>query len=133
MKPASRTVLAAALALFACGCSTTERTTESFYDTSGRITKTIRTERDVSDFSAFLASSENSATTLSASLDKFSIGYNGWGLNWFSITGVRVKSPVKADGCSGAEALGETANIVSATKATLKTDFVSVNGAKDAQ
>lgn len=117
--------ISAACLLSACGSVSETKTTE--YDENGNIVRVVETKSDASDFSAFMASSDGAATTLSADVSKFNLGWNGYGLNWLSVSGVRVKAPVKQNGTDSASALAQTAVVVKATKTSIQTDSLGVN------
>lgn len=117
---------AAALALAGCGSVETIKTTE--YDASGNIAKVTETSRDVSDFSAYIAGGEDNATVLAGDITRFNFGYSGWGINWLSVSGSRVKAPVNKKS-NAAEALEKTAGVVSATKTSVRTGDISINAA----
>ena len=74
-----------------------------------------------------MASSDGSATALSADVSKFNLGWNGYGLNWLSVSGVRVKAPVKVNGSDSAAALEKTANVIKSTKTSIQSDGLGVN------
>ncbi len=106
--------------LTGCGTTTTTKTTE--YDIKGNITKVTEVSADTSDFSAYMSSGDGCATTLSADVSRFNIGWNGYGVNWFSVSGVRVKAP---SGTS--EELSKSADVIKAGKTTFKTGDIGLN------
>ncbi len=106
--------------LTGCGTVTTTKTTE--YDTAGNITKVTEVSADTSDFSSYMSSSDGCATTLSADVSRFNIGWNGYGVNWFSVSGVRVKAPTGTS-----EELSKSADIIKAGKTTFQTADVGLN------
>lgn len=114
-----------ALGLFVAGCSTTTKTTVNEYCNDGTITKSTETITDTSDFASYMASGDGCATTLSADVSKFSIGWNGYGINWFSVSGVRVKAPKDT-----AKELDSTAGVIKATKVSVQTDDFGINTEK---
>lgn len=118
-------LITAVFGLTACGSITTTKTTE--YDASGNIVKITETSSDSSDFAAYMASGEGNATDLRGDISKFSLGWNGYGLNWLSISGGRTKAPVKPDGSNSAEALEKMAGVIKANKTNLEAGEVSVN------
>lgn len=123
-------LITAVLGLTACGSITTTKTTE--YAASGNIVKITETSSDSSDFAAYMASGEGNATDLRGDISKFSLGWNGYGLNWLSISGGRTKAPVKADGADSAAVLEKMATVIKANKTSVEAGEVSVNsgGAK---
>ena len=126
MKPVFKFLLITALlGLTACGSVTTTKTTE--YDASGNIVKITETSSDSSDFAAYMASGEGNATYLYGDISKFNLGWNGYGLNWLSISGGRTKAPVKADGADSAAVLEKMATVIKANKTNLEAGDVSVN------
>lgn len=118
-------LITALLGLTACGSVTTTKTTE--YDASGNIIKITETSSDSSDFAAYMASGEGNATDLRGDITKFNLGWNGYGLNWLSVSGGRTKAPVKPDGSTSAEALEKMAGVIKANKTNLEAGEVSVN------
>lgn len=118
-------LITAVLGLTACGSITTTKTTE--YDASGNIVKITETTSDSSDFAAYMASGEGNATYLYGDISKFNLGWNGYGLNWLSISGGRTKAPVKADGADSAAVLEKMANVIKANKTSVEAGEVSVN------
>ena len=118
-------LITAVLGLAACGSITTTKTTE--YDASGNIVKITETSSDSSDFAAYIASGEGNATYLYGDISKFNLGWNGYGLNWLSISGGRTKAPVKPDGSTSAEALEKMAGVIKANKTSVEAGEVSVN------
>ena len=111
-----------------CSCGTATRTKTTEYNADGTVSKIVETTSDASDFAALVASADGAATTLSADVSKFSLGWNGYGLNWLSVSGVRVKAPVKNSSDSAA-ALEKTAQVISSTKTTITADGLGVNTA----
>ena len=120
------TAILIAAALFFTACGTVSTTTTTKYDANGTVTEVTVTESDASDFAAYMMSGDGCATVLSADVSKFNIGYSGWGLSWFFVSGTRTKAPVNTDSNS-ADVLEKTADIISATKTSLVTDQFSVN------
>lgn len=118
-------------AAFLLGCSSVTKTETTEYGANGEIVKVVKTKSDTSDFSAFIASGDGSATALSADVSKFNLGWNGYGLNWLSVSGVRVKAPVKVNGSDSASALAETANVIKSTKTSIQSDGLGVNADAD--
>ena len=118
-------LITALLGLTACGSVTTTKTTE--YDASGNIVKITETSSDSSDFAAYIASGEGNATYLYGDVSKFNLGWNGYGLNWLSISGGRTKAPVKPDGADSAAVLEKMATVIKANKTNLDAGEVSVN------
>ena len=118
-------LITAVLGLTACGSVTTTKTTE--YDASGNIVKITETSSDSSDFAAYMASGEGNATYLYGDVSKFNLGWNGYGLNWLSISGGRTKAPVKPDGADSAAVLEKMATVIKANKTNLDAGEVSVN------
>ena len=112
---------------FLLGCSSVTETETTEYGANGAIVKVVKTKSDTSDVSAFIASGDGSATALSADVSKFNLGWNGYGLNWLSVSGVRVKAPVKVNGSDSAAALAETANVIKSTKTSIQSDGLGVN------
>lgn len=115
-------------ALAIAGCGTTTSTTTTSYDAEGKVIQTVEVQSDVSDFTAYMQSGDGCATTLSADVSKFNIGWNGYGINWFSVSGVRVKAPKGT-----ANELDSTAGVISATKASIQTDDFGINTDKAAE
>lgn len=126
MKHILNIILISIASSIVCGCGTTATTTVTEYNSDGNVVKITETVSDVSDFSCLVASSEGNATTLSADVTKFNLGWNGYGLNWLSVSGIRVKAPVK-NGSNSADALEKTANIIQSKKTTLETGDFKVN------
>lgn len=114
-------------AAFLLGCSSVTETETTEYGANGEIVRIVKTKSDTSDFSSFIASGDGSATALSADVSKFNLGWNGYGLNWLSVSGVRVKAPVKVNGSDSASALAETANVIKSTKTSIQSDGLGVN------
>lgn len=115
----------ASLLMFGCGSTTTTKTTE--YDAQGNVIKVVEVSTDASDFTAYINSGEGNVTDLRGDISKFSLGWNGYGLNWFSVSGGRTKAPVNEDSNS-AEALEKMAQVVKANKTTLQAgEDVKVN------
>lgn len=115
----------ASLLMFGCGSTTTTKTTE--YDAQGNVIKVVEVSTDTSDFTAYINSGEGNATDLRGDISKFSLGWNGYGLNWFSVSGGRTKAPVNQNSNS-AEALEKIAEVVKANKTTLQAgEDVKVN------
>ncbi len=109
-------------------CGSVQTTTTTRYDATGAVMEKTVVESDSSDFAALVASSDGNATTLSADITKFGIGYSGWGINFLSVSGMRVKAPVNTRSNS-AEALDKTALILEAKKTTIQTGNIGVNTA----
>lgn len=65
-------------------------------------------------------------------ISKFSLGWNGYGLNWLSISGGRTKAPVNDDSNS-AEALEKMAQVIKANKTVVDAGDVSVNKSTSSQ
>lgn len=118
-------LITAVLGLTACGSITTTKTTE--YDASGNIIKVTETTSDASDFASYIASGAGNATDLRGDISKFTLGWNGYGLSWLSISGGRTKAPVKPDGSTSAEALEKMAGVIKANKTNLEAGELSVN------
>lgn len=105
--------------LLMVGCGTTNTTKTTFYNADGTINRIIEETAENSDFSTFIASGNGNATDLRGDITKFSIGWNGYGLNWLSIAGGRTKAPVN-DKSNSAEALSKIAEVIKANKTTLQ-------------
>lgn len=116
-------LITAVLGLTACGSITTTKTTE--YDASGNIVKITETSSDSSDFAAYMASGEGNATYLYGDISKFSLGWNGYGLNWLSVSGGRVKAPAKE--AESNLVLEKMASVVQSNKTQIEAGDVSVN------
>lgn len=116
-------LITAVLGLTACGSVTTTKTTE--YDASGNIVKITETSSDSSDFAAYMASGEGNATYLHGDISKFSLGWNGYGLNWLSVSGGRAKAPAKE--AESNLVLEKMATVIKANKTNLDAGEVSVN------
>ena len=84
-------IIASLTTLLLVACGTTTKVIE--YDANGNIIKT--TESDSSDFASYIASSTGNATFLYGDVSKINLGWNGYGLNWLSISGGRLKAPAK--------------------------------------
>jgi hypothetical protein len=118
-------ILITSLLMFGCGSTTTTKTTD--YDAQGNVIRVTEVSTDASDFATYIASGEGNATDLRGDISKFSLGWNGYGLNWLSISGGRTKAPVNDDSNS-AEALEKMAQVVKANKTTLQAgEDVKVN------
>lgn len=115
----------AGLVLAGCGTTTTTKVTE--YDSAGNVVKVTETVSDNSDFANYFATGDGNATDLRGDISKFNLGWNGYGLNWLSISGGRTKAPVKTDACSSAEALEQMAKVISANKTEVKLGDLNVN------
>lgn len=115
-------ILAILTACLLCACSSTSETKTTEYDANGNVVRVVESKSDASDFSAFIASGDGAATTLSADVSKFSLGWNGYGLNWLSVSGVRVKAPKDT-----ADELTQTAGVIKATKTSIQTGDMGVN------
>jgi hypothetical protein len=105
--------------LLLVGCGTTNTTKTTFYNADGTINRIVEETAENSDFSTFIASGNGNATDLRGDITKFSIGWNGYGLNWLSISGGRTKAPVN-DKSNSAEALSQIAEVIKANKTTLQ-------------
>lgn len=105
--------------LLLVGCGTTSTTKTTFYNADGTINRIVEETAENSDFSTFIASGNGNATDLRGDITKFSIGWNGYGLNWLSISGGRTKAPVN-DKSNSAEALSQIAEVIKANKTTLQ-------------
>lgn len=116
-------LITAVLGLTACGSITTTKTTE--YGTSGNIVKITETSSDSSDFAAYIASGAGNATYLYGDISKFNLGWNGYGLNWLSVSGGRAKAPAKE--AESNLVLEKMASVVQSNKTTIKTDGLNVN------
>lgn len=116
-------LITAVLGLAGCGSITTTKTTE--YDASGNIIKITETSSDSSDFAAYMASGEGNATYLYGDISRFNLGWNGYGLNWLSVSGGRVKAPAKE--AESNLVLEKMSSVVQSNKTTIKTDGLSVN------
>lgn len=116
-------LITAVLGLTACGSITTTKTTE--YDASGKIIKVTEVTSDSSDFAAYMASGAGNATYLYGDISKFNLGWNGYGLNWLSISGGRVKAPAKE--AESNLVLEKMSGVVQSNKTTIKTDGLNVN------
>ena len=115
------------LAFALVGCGSIKKTTTTEYDANGNVIKVVVVESDVSDFGSYLASGEGNATDLRGDITKFNLGWNGYGLNWLSISGGRTKAPVN-DKSNSAEALSQIAEVIKANKTTLQaSEDVKVN------
>lgn len=121
-------LIVAVLGLAGCGSITTTKTTE--YDASGNIVKITETTSDSSDFAAYMASGEGNATYLYGDVSKFNLGWNGYGLNWLSISGGRAKAPAKE--AESNLVLEKMSGVISSSKTQIAAGEVSVNsgGAK---
>ena len=58
-------------------------------------------------------------------ISKFNLGWNGYGLNWLSISGGRVKAPAKE--AESNLVLEKMSGVVQSNKTTIKTDGLNVN------
>lgn len=116
-------LILAVLGLTACGSVTTTKTTE--YDASGNIVKITETSSDSSDFAAYIASGAGNATGLYGDISKLNFGWNGYGFNWLSISGGRVKAPAKE--AESNLVLEKMAGVIKANKTNLEAGEVSVN------
>lgn len=105
--------------LLMVGCGTTNTTKTTFYNADGTINRVVEETAENSDFSTFITSGNGNATDLRGDITKFSIGWNGYGLNWLSISGGRTKAPVN-DKSNSAEALSQIAEVIKANKTTLQ-------------
>ena len=113
--------------LLIVGCGTTTTTKTTYYNADGKIDRIVEQTAENSDFSTFIASGENNATDLRGDITKFNLGWNGYGINWLSISGGRTKAPVNADSNS-AEALEKMASVIKANKTTLQaSEDIKVN------
>ena len=116
-------LILAVLGLTACGSVTTTKTTE--YDASGNIVKITETTSDASDFASYIASGAGNATYLYGDISKFNLGWNGYGLNWLSVSGGRVKAPAKE--AESNLVLEKMAGVIKANKTNLEAGEVSIN------
>ena len=113
--------------LLMVGCGTTSTTKTTFYNADGTINRIVEETAENSDFSTFIASGNGNATDLRGDISKFSLGWNGYGINWLSISGGRTKAPVN-DKSNSAEALSKIAEVIKANKTTLQAgEDVKVN------
>ncbi len=116
--------IVALLLLPACGTTSTSTTTK--YDTDGNVTEVIVLESDVSDLTSYINAGEDNVTSLNGDITSCSLGYNGVGLKWLSVSGGRQKAPVNSESNS-AEALEKISSVVKATKTSIVTETVGVN------
>lgn len=116
-------LITAVLGLTACGSITTTKTTE--YDASGNVIKVTETTSDASDFASYIASGAGNATYLYGDISKFNLGWNGYGLNWLSVSGGRVKAPAKE--AESNIVLEKMAGVITANKTTIQSDGLNVN------
>lgn len=116
-------LILAVLGLAGCGSVTTTKTTE--YDANGNIVKITETSSDSSDFAAYIASGAGNATYLYGDISKFNLGWNGYGLNWLSVSGGRVKAPAKE--AESNLVLEKMASVVQSNKTQIEAGEVSVN------
>ena len=112
--------------LLIVGCGTTTTTKTTYYNADGKIDRIIEQTAENSDFSTFIESGNGNATDLRGDITKFNLGWNGYGINWLSISGGRTKAPVNADSNS-AEALEKMASVIKANKTTIQASEVKVN------
>ena len=112
--------------LLIVGCGTTTTTKTTYYNADGKIDRIIEQTAENSDFSTFIASGDGNATDLRGDITKFNLGWNGYGINWLSISGGRTKAPVNANSNS-AEALEKFADVIKANKTTIQASEVKVN------
>lgn len=112
--------------LLIVGCGTTTTTKTTYYNAEGKIDRIVEQTAENSDFSTFIASGDGNATDLRGDITKFNLGWNGYGINWLSISGGRTKAPVNANSNS-AEALGKMASVIKANKTTIQASEVKVN------
>lgn len=112
--------------LLIVGCGTTTTTKTTYYNAEGKIDRIVEQTAENSDFSTFIASGDGNATDLRGDITKFNLGWNGYGINWLSISGGRTKAPVNANSNS-AEALGKIADVIKANKTTIQSGEVKVN------
>ena len=116
------------IAILLTACGSVNKTTTTKYDASGNVVEVVVVESDTSDFASYLASGNGNATDLRGDISKFNLGWNGYGLNWLSISGGRTKAPVNSNSNS-AEALGKMAEVIKANKTTINAGEVKVNQA----
>lgn len=114
------------IAILLTACGSVNKTTTTKYDASGNVIEVVVVESDTSDFASYLASGNGNATDLRGDISKFNLGWNGYGLNWLSISGGRTKAPVNSNSNS-AEALGKMAEVIKANKTTINAGEVKVN------
>ena len=112
--------------LLIVGCGTTTTTKTTYYNADGKIDRIVEQTAENSDFSTFIASGDGNATDLRGDITKFNLGWNGYGINWLSISGGRTKAPVNANSNS-AEALEKFADVIKANKTTIQASEVKVN------
>ena len=123
-----KNILLITIAILLTACGSVNKTTTTKYDASGNVVEVVVTESDTSDFASYLASGNGNATDLRGDISKFNLGWNGYGLNWLSISGGRTKAPVNSNSNS-AEALGKMAEVIKANKTTINAGEVKVNQA----
>ena len=116
------------IAILLTACGSVNKTTTTKYDATGNVVEVVVVESDTSDFASYLASGNGNATDLRGDISKFNLGWNGYGLNWLSISGGRTKAPVNSNSNS-AEALGKMAEVIKANKTTINAGEVKVNQA----
>lgn len=114
------------LVAFLTGCGSTSTTKITEYDAQGNIVRITETTSDASDFTAYLASGKDNATDLRGDISKFNLGWNGYGLNWLSISGGRTKAPVN-NKSNSAETLTQMATVIRANKTTIEAGELGVN------
>lgn len=116
-------LITAVLGLTACGSVTTTKTTE--YDASGNIVKITETSSDSSDFASYIASGVGNATGLYGNITRLNFGWNGYGFNWLSISGGRVKAPAKE--ADSNLVLEKMAGVIKANETSVEAGEVSIN------
>ena len=123
-----KNILLITIAILLTACGSVNKTTTTKYDATGNVVEVVVVESDTSDFASYLASGNGNATDLRGDISKFNLGWNGYGLNWLSISGGRTKAPVNSNSNS-AEALGKMAEVIKANKTTINAGEVKVNQA----
>ena len=123
-----KNILLITIAILLTACGSVNTTTTTKYDATGNVVEVVVVESDTSDFASYLASGNGNATDLRGDISKFNLGWNGYGLNWLSISGGRTKAPVNSNSNS-AEALGKMAEVIKANKTTINAGEVKVNQA----
>lgn len=121
------TTITALTILLIVGCGTTTTTKTTYYNAEGKVDRIVEQTAENSDFSTFIASGNGNATDLYGDITKFNLGWNGYGINWLSISGGRTKAPVNTDSNS-AEALEKIASVRKTNKTTIQAgEDVKVN------
>lgn len=123
-----KNILLITIATLLTACGSVNKTTTTKYDATGNVVEVVVVESDTSDFASYLASGNGNATDLRGDISKFNLGWNGYGLNWLSISGGRTKAPVNSNSNS-AEALGKMAEVIKANKTRINAGEVKVNQA----